>query len=130
MVADVPVDAVSLLTSEPLVAHLAMCANGKPHSAPVWYRYDEGMIEIMTTGRKLANLRTNPHVALSVQKDVAGHPEWRVSIQGTAMIVDDPTVTKEQNQKLNRKYGTSENDWLEENTLVRIQIGTVDYHVY
>ena len=130
MAADLPVEVVNLLTSEPLVAHLATCSDGKPHSAPLWYRYDDGTVEIMTTGRKLANIRGNPHVGLSVQKDVAGHPEWRVIIRGTATVIEDPTETKERNRKLNRKYGAEEDAWLDENTLVRIEIGSFDYSVF
>jgi len=111
-----------LLTSEPLVAHLATCRDGRPHVAPLWYRYENETIEIMTTGKKLANIRSNPNVALSIQKDEDGHPDWRVTLRGTANIIDDKQIEKRQNRKLNRKYGADDDDWLEENTLVRIDV--------
>lgn len=123
----VPETAAALLTSEPLVAHLATCRDGRPHAAPLWYRYDDGTIDIMTTGRKLANIRANPRVALSVQKDEDGHPKWRVVVQGTATVIEDETIARERNRKLNRKYGADDDDWVEENTLVRIDIGSVDH---
>ncbi len=71
---NVPTEVEELLTSKPLMAHLATCDDGRPHAAPVWYRYEDGTVEIATTGRKLANLRANPRAALSVQKDEGGEP--------------------------------------------------------
>jgi nitroimidazol reductase NimA-like FMN-containing flavoprotein (pyridoxamine 5'-phosphate oxidase superfamily) len=68
----VPPEAEALLTSEPLIAHLATCTENDPHVAPLWYNYRDGHIEIVTTGQKLANIRANPRVALSVQKDEYG----------------------------------------------------------
>lgn len=125
MTADLPMEALALLTSEPLVAHLATCSDGNPHSAPLWYRYDDGHIDIMTTGRKLENIKRNQKVSLSVQKDVAGHPRWRISLQGTAIIIEDQDETTERNRKLNRKYGAEPDVWLDENTLVQIDIGSI-----
>lgn len=119
-----------LLTSEPLVAYLATSTNDRPHVAPLWYRYEDGIVEIMTTGKKLSNIRENPYVALSVQKDEAGHPEWRVSLTGTATVVEDEETNREQNRKLNRKYGAEADAWLEENTLVRIEIGSVSHEIF
>lgn len=129
MAETVPAEAEALLTSEPLVAHLATSTDDRPHVAPLWYRYDDGVVEIMTTGRKLANIRENPRVALSVQKDENGIPEWRVTLRGTATVVDDEAVSREQNRKLNRKYGIDEDSW-EENTLVRIDVGSVNYETF
>ena len=120
-------EAIDRIEDEPLVAHLATCLDGKPHVAPLWYRYTDGHIEIMTTGLKLANVRRNPHVALSIQRDDGGHPDWRVTIQGTATVIDDPEVTREQNRKLNEKYGADADDWLAENTLVRIAIDDLSF---
>lgn len=123
----VPAKAEELLTSEPLVAHLATCHDGRPHAAPLWYRYEDEVVEIMTTGQKLANIRRNPRVALSVQKAEDGHPEWMVVVRGRAHVVEDEAVNREQNAKLNRKYGAEEDAWEEENTLVRIEIGSTSY---
>ena len=125
----VPDEVERLLTSEPLVAHLATSTDGRPHVAPLWYRYDDGVVEIMTTGQKLANLRKNPWVALSVQKD-DGHPSWMVTLRGTATVIEDEETNREQNRKLNRKYGAEDDAWAEENTLVRIDVSSASYKIF
>ena len=119
----------ALLTSEPLSAHLATCRDGRPHVAPVWYRYEAGTVEIVTTGRKLADLRTNPYVALSVEKAEGGHPEWTASLLGRATVVDDEAENREAARRINRKYGVAEDAW-SENTLVRIDVGSASYRRY
>jgi nitroimidazol reductase NimA-like FMN-containing flavoprotein (pyridoxamine 5'-phosphate oxidase superfamily) len=129
MAETVPTEVEELLTGEPTVGHLATSTDGRPHVAPLWYRYEDGTVEIMTTGRKLANLRENPRVALSVQKDEDGIPEWRVTLQGTATVIDDEAVTRERNRKLNRKYGIEEDAW-ESNTLVRIDVGNANSETF
>lgn len=125
----VPPTVVDLLTSEPLVAHLATCRDGRPHVAPVWYRYEDETIEILTSGQKLTNIRHNPRVAMSVQKASGGSPEWMVTLRGRAHIIKDEDTTREQNRKLNEKYGAEPDAW-EENTLVRIDIGSSTYKQY
>jgi nitroimidazol reductase NimA-like FMN-containing flavoprotein (pyridoxamine 5'-phosphate oxidase superfamily) len=129
MAETVPTEVEELLTGEPTVGHLATSTDGRPHVAPLWYRYEDGTVEIMTTGRKLANLRENPRVALSIQKDEDGIPEWRVTLQGTATVIDDEAVTRERNRKLNRKYGIEEDAW-ESNTLVRIDVGNANSETF
>lgn len=140
----VPDEAAALLTSEPVVAHLATCTGGRPHVAPLWFRYvgsgddaetpsddDRDVVEVMTTGRKLADLRENPRVALSVQHDEDGHPQWRVVLRGTATVVEDQDETRAANRAINRKYSADDPDaWLEENTLVRIAVGSVSYETF
>ena len=109
----VPDEVAQLLTDEPVVAHLATCRDGRPHVAPLWFRYvgltdvpddqsdeDREVIEIMTTGRKLADLRANPRVALSVQQDEDGHPNWRVVLRGTATVIEDADETRAANRAL------------------------------
>ena len=125
----VPNPAEALLTSESLMAHFATSVDDRPHVAPVWYVYEEGQVELVTTGRKLRNVRENSRVALSVQKDEAGVPEWTVTLLGTATVVDDEEAFREANRRINRKYGASE-DAYDENTLVRIDIGTATYRTY
>jgi PPOX class probable F420-dependent enzyme len=127
----VPRTAERLLTSEPLMAHLATCRDGRPHVAPVWYRYDpeDDVVELVTTGRKLANVRENPRVALSVQKDEGGHAQWTVTLLGTAEVVDDEAATREATRRINAKYDASEEAW-SENRLVRVDVGSVSYRTY
>jgi len=117
------------LRSEPLTAHLATCRNGRPHVAPVWYRYENGTVETVTTGRKLANIRANPRVSLSVEKAERGRPEWTVTLRGTAAVVEDPEAFREANRRINRKYGADEDEWAE-NTLVRIDVGSATLRTY
>ncbi|MGM0591134.1 MAG: pyridoxamine 5'-phosphate oxidase family protein [Halobacteriota archaeon] len=125
----VPAAVEELLTSEPVMAHLATCVDGRPHVAPVWYDYADGTIELLTTGRKLANVRANPRVALSIQKDDGGDPQWMVSLLGTATVVDDETATREATRRINRKYGAPESAW-RENRLVRVDVGSATHRVY
>ena len=112
-----------------LVAHLGTCHDERPHVAPLWYRYEDGVVEILTTGRKLANVRENPRVALSIQDDEDGHPKWMVSMRGTATVVDDEDETRESNRRLNRKYGIDEDAW-SGNTLVRIDVTSASHRTY
>lgn len=139
----VPDRAEELLTSEPLVAHLATSHDDRPHVAPIWYVYraseasteaaerDEpsGVVEVATTGRKLRDLRHNPYVALSVQKDEDGSPQWGVSLRGTARVIEDEDDARETLRRINRKYGTDEDAW-SENTSVRIDVGSVTHWEY
>ena len=129
MASGVSAETEELLTSEPLMAHVATCRDGRPHVAPVWYRYEDGVVEIVTTGQKLRNLRENPYVSLSVQKSVAGDAEWMVSILGTATVVDDEEETRAATRRINRKYGAPEGAW-SDNVLVRISVGTATHSTY
>ena len=125
----VPTAVEELLTGDPVVAHLATCADGRPHSAPLWFRYEDGVIEIVTTGVKLANIRQNPYVSMSMEKDSAGIPEWMVTVRGTATIVEDEAEIRRANTRINRRYGVDDESW-PENVLVRIDIGSVSYTTY
>ncbi|WP_410767419.1 pyridoxamine 5'-phosphate oxidase family protein [Haloferax sp. DFSO60] len=124
-------DTARLLTSEPLMAHLATCVDGRPHVAPVWYSFDaaEGVVEVLTAGRKLSNIRQNPRVALSIQKDHDGHAQWRVTLLGTAMVVEDDDAKRDATRRINSKYGAGEAAW-PENTLVRIRVGSASMSEY
>jgi len=125
----VPPEVEELLTGEPVVAHLATCVDGKPHSAPLWFRYEDGTVEILTTGRKLANVRRNPRVSLSMEREREGIPEWMVTIRGTATVVDDEDEIEAANRRINRRYGVEKDAW-SENVLVRIDVGSVAYRTY
>ncbi|UPV74827.1 pyridoxamine 5'-phosphate oxidase family protein [Halorussus limi] len=125
----VPAPAEELLTSEPLMAHFATCADGRPHVAPVWYRYDDGVLEVLTGGRKLANVRENPRVAVSVQKDEGGKAQWMVTLRGTAEIVEDEDERRKAAERINPKYG-AEADEYPENVLVRVEVGSASYQTY
>jgi len=125
----IPPEVEELLTGEPVVAHLATCVDGKPHSAPLWFRYEDGTVEILTTGRKLANVRRNPRVSLSMEREREGIPEWMVTLRGTATVVDDEDEIEAANRRINRRYGVEKDAW-SENVLVRIDVGSVAYRTY
>lgn len=125
----VPEEAADLLAGARQMAHLATCRDDRPHVAPVWFRYDDGVVEVVTSGRKLANLRENPRAALSVEESVDGDATWKVTLLGTATVVDDPDATRETTRRINRKYGVDDDAWAE-NTLVRIDVGSATYRTY
>jgi len=125
----VPERAETLLTAEPLMAHLATSVDDRPHVAPVWYDYADGVVEVLTGGRKLRDIRENPRVALSVQKAVGGDAEWMVAIHGTASVVDDDAATRDALRRINEKYNASE-DAYAENALVRIDVGSAHFREY
>ncbi|NUB89436.1 pyridoxamine 5'-phosphate oxidase family protein [Haloterrigena sp. SYSU A121-1] len=127
----VPEEAERLLESEPVMAHLGTCVEERPHVAPVWYRYvpETEIVEIVTTGRKLANIRKNPRVSLSIQKDEAGQTHWMVSLLGTATVVDDCAETAAARHRINAKYDAEPAAYAE-NTLVRIEVGSASYRTY
>jgi nitroimidazol reductase NimA-like FMN-containing flavoprotein (pyridoxamine 5'-phosphate oxidase superfamily) len=119
----------NLLTGPPVTAHLATSVDDRPHVAPVWFRYDDGVVELVTTGRKLRDLRANPRVALSAERADAGIPEWTVTVRGTATVVDDKKETDRARLAINRRYGVDEDAW-PENRLVRVHVGSTYHHVY
>lgn len=125
----VPPEAEALLTSQPLMAHFATCADGKPHVAPVWYHYEDDVVEVMTGGRKLANVRENPRVAISVQKDEGGQARWMVALRGTATVVEDPEECRAAAERIHPKYD-SDPDEYPENVLVRVDVGSASYQTY
>jgi len=127
--ADVPPEVAERLTAEPLTAHLATCRDGRPHVAPVWYLYDDGVVRVVTTGRKLADVRENPYVSLSVEKSERGIPEWTTTLRGTVTVIEDRDAFETVNGRINRKYGIEEGAW-EENILVRIDVGSASFRVY
>lgn len=129
MASPVPPAAEALLDGAPVMAHFATCADGKPHVAPVWYAYDDGVLEVLTTGRKLANVRENPRVAVSVEQSTDGRAEWMVSLRGTATVVEDAAEARAAAERINPKYGATADEY-PENTLVRVDVGSASYQTY
>lgn len=125
----IPDEVEALLESEPLMAHLATSVDDRPHVAPVWYRYEDGTLELVTTGQKLANVRRNPRVAVSIQKDVRGRTRWMVTLRGTATVIEDEAETRAATRRINAKYGAREDAWAG-NALVRVDVGSASYRTY
>lgn len=126
---EIPAEAAELLDGAVVMAHLATSVDDRPHVAPVWYRYQDGMVEVVTTGRKLENIRANPRVALSVQRDIDGETQWFVTALGTATVVEDEDASDAAARAINRKYGAPPDAW-PENQLVRIDLRTATARRY
>jgi len=125
----IPEAAVELLTGGAHVAHLATSHEDRPHVAPVRYTYDDGTIELATTGKKLENIRHNPHVALSVQDTDTGQAQWGTTLRGIAAVVEDDEAAGVIHRRVNDRYGADEDEWAE-NTAVRIDVGSANYWTY
>lgn len=125
----IPPEAEALIDDAPVMAHLATCVDERPHVAPVWYGYDDGTIEILTTGRKLANIRENPRVAISIQKDVDGIAQWMVTLRGTATVIEDPEERLAAAERIYPKYESDASEY-PENMLVRIRVGSATSQTY
>lgn len=106
------VDLESLIGGESHIAHLATSTDDRPHVAPVWYGYEDGVVSVVTGGRKRANARQNPRVAVSIQQDADGVPEWRVVLRGTATVIDDVDAINRAARWIYPKYiGEDEAAW-------------------
>lgn len=127
--ASIPEQAADLLDGARVMAHLATSVDDRPHVAPVWYAYDDGVVYLTTTGRKLRNLRANPRVALSFQRDVDGDAQWMVAARGTATMVEDDEQFGRWNPRICEKYGADPDAW-DDNTLVRVALASGTSRTY
>ena len=83
-------EARTFLLERPRTAKLATVrADGRPHSAPVWFDLDGEQIVFTTwhTTVKAANLRRDPRVSLCVDDEAP--PFAFVIIEGTTMLAED-----------------------------------------
>lgn len=149
----VPTEVESLIQDAPLSAHLATSVNDRPHVAPVWYGYRDGVIYFMTGGKKLANVRRNPRVALSIEDATGGSVNWNVSLLGTATVSDDPArmawardwifdaysdddeeveMEDERTDDRGRSDGSGSDDAAADSgyALVEVRVGSVSWNVY
>lgn len=80
-------------------------ADGTPHVAPVGVTYDEttGLARVITSGtsQKVRNVRANPRVAIC---QVDGR-RW-TTLEGTAVIEDDPQVVADAERRYAARYRT------------------------
>jgi len=125
----IPEAAAERLTSGAHVAHLATSHEDRPHVAPVWYTYGDGVIELVTAGTKLENIRRNPRVALSVQDTDDGEAQWGMTLRGTATVVEDDEKAGAVHRRIDDRYG-ADADECEENVAVRIDVGSATYWTY
>jgi nitroimidazol reductase NimA-like FMN-containing flavoprotein (pyridoxamine 5'-phosphate oxidase superfamily) len=127
----VPPAAAELLTTGREMGHLATSVDDRPHVAPVWYHYADETIELVTGGQKLANVRENPKVALSVESSTDGHEDWWVICFGTAEVVTDEEELWAGRTRLFQRYRdrdpTLEQDGEPPEALLRIDVGSTSY---
>lgn len=110
----IPSDVEELISDAKLMAHLATSVNGRPHVAPVWYGYDDGVLSILTTGKKLANIQQNPQVSVSIEQNTDGNAEWMATLLGTATVYDETARVNETAWDVFPKYlGSDEDTWPE-----------------
>jgi nitroimidazol reductase NimA-like FMN-containing flavoprotein (pyridoxamine 5'-phosphate oxidase superfamily) len=127
----VPREAEEVLTGSLEMAHVATSSGDRPHAAPVWYRYEDGMVEFVTGGRKLENIRENPRVALSIERSEDGHGQWHVVLFGTAEVVTDEAELWAGRTRLFQKYRgrdpTLEEDGEPPEALVRVDVSSTAF---
>lgn len=132
----VPPEVEELISDAPLSAHVATSVDDRPHVAPVWYGYEDGVVSVLTGGKKLRNIRRNPKVAVSIEKAENGSVEWNVCLLGTATVIEDPERMEETEKRVFGKYeqssGESEGDGGDqpEGALVEIEVGSASWSVY
>lgn len=121
-------DVADRIADETLSAHFATSVDDRPHVAPVWYVVHEGDLEVITQGRKLANVRENPRVALSIEaEDVS----WHAVVRGTADLPEDPDRLEAAARRVYGKYMDDpqdptyrEADGTPTGTLVVVRVGS------
>jgi nitroimidazol reductase NimA-like FMN-containing flavoprotein (pyridoxamine 5'-phosphate oxidase superfamily) len=118
----------------PLSAHLATSVADRPHVAPVWYVYEADTLSVVTGGRKLANVRRNPRVAVSIERARGPDVDWMVSMRGTARVVEDADREAAVEATLDEKYreeSTDGGDGTDDGqALVEITIGSATLQQY
>ena len=106
-------DEISELLSQPLLGHLAVVRDGKPHVTPVWVYYDDGGSFYFTTRLSRVKGKTvseNGRVAISIATNE--RPYRAIVVEGEARVVERDKW--ELLRKISTKYGREEGErWLE-----------------
>lgn len=127
----VPPAVEEVLTQGREMAHVATAVENRPHAAPVWYRYEDDMVEFVTEGKKLANIRENPKVAVSIEHSENGHGEWHVVLFGTARVITDEEELWAGRTRLFQRYRDRDPSVKEDGeppeALVQVAIGSMSY---
>lgn len=128
----VPEPVEELVRDAPLSAFLATSVDDRPHVAPVWYDYHDGVVSVLTGGRKLRNVRANPRVSLAIEDAHGPDVRWRVVMFGTARVVDDSDARAAVNRRISEKYRdeSTETDGGDPGGLVQIRVGSASVERY
>ena len=110
--------------------HIGVFAVGRdgeaPLAAPVWYRYADGVVEIVTAARtrKVGVLRKSPEATLCVQREE--NPPAYVTVEGTVTIEPLPEglVTEIAARYLGPKGAAKYAETAEDDTLLRLHVRT------
>ncbi len=110
--------------------HIGVLAVGRdgeaPLAAPVWYRYDDGVVEIVTAAstRKVAHLRKSPEASMCVQREE--YPPAYVTVEGTVSIepLPDGLVTEIATRYLGPEGAAKYAESAEDDTLLRLHVST------
>lgn len=124
----VPEEVETLIGDARLSAHVATSVDNRPHVAPVWFCYDDGVVSFVTSGRKLRNVRENPRVAISIEKADETGVDWTVTMLGTATVYDDPERVEPTQRRIDEKYD-NETDYGFQ-PLVEVEIASATRTVY
>ncbi|AEN05493.1 pyridoxamine 5'-phosphate oxidase family protein [Halolamina sp.] len=124
----VPPEIETLIANARLSAHVATSLGDRPHVAPVWYLYDDGVVSFVTSGRKLRNLRENHRVALSIEKVDESGVEWTVTMLGTATVSDDPERVDPFQRRIDEKYDNETEYGFQ--PLVEVEVASATHTVY
>ena len=76
--------------------------SGRPHAAPIWYLYEDGVLLMSTGGgsQKHRNIERNPQVTLVVDKRTL--PYYALMVHGRAEI--GPPLSDEERRRLAVRY--------------------------
>ena len=105
-------DEVSELLSQPLLGHLAVVRDGKPHVTPIWVYYDGDSFYFTTRLSRVKGkaVSKNDRVAISIATNE--RPYRATIVEGEARVVEKDKW--ELLRKISTKYGKEEGEkWLE-----------------
>ncbi len=79
------------LERDPIIWLTSVRPDGRPHSVPVWFLWDEGTVLIFSrTDQKIKNLRANPNVVLALDNTEKGNDV--VLFEGTAEVLSETSL--------------------------------------
>ncbi|MEF8904551.1 MAG: pyridoxamine 5'-phosphate oxidase family protein [Haloarculaceae archaeon] len=88
----------------------------------------DGALSFVTSGRKLANLRRNPRVAVSIERAEEGRVDWSVTLLGTATVVEEEEWVAPVAERIFEQYESDENYPFQ--PLVEVDVRTATASVY
>ncbi len=99
-------DEISELLSRPLLGHLAVLTDGKPHVTPIWVYYDGDLFYFTTRLSRVKGkaVSKNGRVALSIATNE--RPYRAIVVEGEARVVEKDKW--ELLRKISTKYGREE----------------------